>query len=127
MSSVDDFTDETIYCLRCNEEFVWTAGEQAFYESKGLKPPKFCKTCRMERRDQNKGKVWGGRVAQYDTETRRVLCSQCSAPASKNLSRRSGRAICPKCAGQAGDLVLGDVLTIEEWARDPGSLKGVPT
>ena len=44
--------DQRIKCVDCGEEFVFTAGEQAFYASKGLThAPTRCKKCR----DQRKG------------------------------------------------------------------------
>ncbi len=38
--------DKTINCQDCGQEFVWTQGEQDFYEQKGLKSPKLCPICR---------------------------------------------------------------------------------
>ena len=44
------FEDLDIECIDCREPFVWTAGEQAFYRSKGLtNPPKRCKPCKKEK------------------------------------------------------------------------------
>ena len=31
-----EFQDETIVCKDCGKEFVFTAGEQAFYKEKGF-------------------------------------------------------------------------------------------
>lgn len=108
------YEDLVLTCARCRAEFVWTAGEQAYYAERELRQPRFCEVCRKERRAENHGKIWGSRVAQYDTETRRVLCSFCSSPASCEASRLKGRAVCAKCAGVAeGD----DIMTIEQWAR----------
>ena len=45
-----DFHDQYITCVDCGDEFTWTAGEQAFFASKGLAPPKRCKPCRDYRR-----------------------------------------------------------------------------
>jgi CxxC-x17-CxxC domain-containing protein len=42
--------DSSIQCIDCREQFIWTAGEQAFYHSKGLtNPPKRCKPCKKEK------------------------------------------------------------------------------
>ena len=38
--------DKIIICSDCNQEFVWTVGEQEFYEEKGLEPPRYCLICR---------------------------------------------------------------------------------
>ena len=33
---MNEYKDETIKCVDCGQEFVFTAGEQAFYASKGF-------------------------------------------------------------------------------------------
>ena len=38
--------DKEIVCKACHNPFVFTDGEQAFYEEKGLHEPKRCKGCR---------------------------------------------------------------------------------
>ena len=46
-----EFTDKTLVCQDCGKEFVFTAGEQAFYKEKGLdNEPKRCKECRNRRK-----------------------------------------------------------------------------
>lgn len=43
--------DENIVCKDCGREFVFTAGEQAFYLEKGLvNKPKCCKECRTAKK-----------------------------------------------------------------------------
>ena len=37
------FADKTLTCRDCGQEFIWTAGEQEFYASRGLQnPPSRC-------------------------------------------------------------------------------------
>ena len=39
-----EFQDKTLQCVDCGTDFVWTAGEQAFFADKGFKnEPKRCK------------------------------------------------------------------------------------
>jgi len=46
-----DFQDRPLQCLDCKNEFIFTAGEQEFYERKGFKEiPKRCKPCRDARK-----------------------------------------------------------------------------
>ncbi len=46
-----EFEDKTLVCQDCGKEFVFTAGEQAFYKEKGLDhEPKRCKECRDKRK-----------------------------------------------------------------------------
>jgi hypothetical protein len=42
-------TDEQISCLACGWPFTWTAGEQRFFEKRGLARPKRCPSCRRAR------------------------------------------------------------------------------
>ncbi len=44
------FEAKHLFCCDCNRPFVWTAGEQLFYYSKGLAPPKRCPQCRLKRK-----------------------------------------------------------------------------
>jgi hypothetical protein len=32
-----EYQDRPIKCVDCNENFIWTAGEQVFFHDKGLK------------------------------------------------------------------------------------------
>src|SRR5258706_5499522 len=42
-----EFKDAAIMCIDCSQEFIWTAGEQAFFRDKQLQnPPKRCKECK---------------------------------------------------------------------------------
>ena len=46
-----EFEDKTLVCQDCGNEFVFTAGEQAFYKEKGLdNEPKRCQECRNKRK-----------------------------------------------------------------------------
>lgn len=46
-----EFSDKTIVCCDCGKEFTFTAGEQEFYQLKGLKnEPKRCKECRDKKK-----------------------------------------------------------------------------
>ena len=60
MSGADDddsagggcFSDETLTCRDCKEDFKFTVGEQEFYEKKGLaNKPTRCKACARIRRE----------------------------------------------------------------------------
>jgi len=47
-----NFVDMNIVCQRCNDVFEWTAGEQLFYDERGLAQPKYCKPCRKARKQE---------------------------------------------------------------------------
>jgi CxxC-x17-CxxC domain-containing protein len=56
-----DFQDRPLQCLDCKNEFIFTAGEQEFYERKGFKEiPKRCKPCRDARKTRRGGAEGGG-------------------------------------------------------------------
>lgn len=46
------FQDKTIECIDCHKEFLFEAGEQAFYAERGYVQPKRCKPCRNKRKAQ---------------------------------------------------------------------------
>src|SRR5262245_28533179 len=55
------FQDRTLTCRDCGREFVFTAGEQEFFQSRGLtNEPGRCPECRRARR-QSGGGGGGGR------------------------------------------------------------------
>lgn len=58
-----EFTDITLTCTDCGKEFIFTAGEQAFYAEKGFtNQPKRCAPCRQANKDaRNSGGNRSGR------------------------------------------------------------------
>ena len=47
------FTDVEILCIDCRQDFIWTAGEQAFFRDKKLSnPPKRCKPCKKRKNER---------------------------------------------------------------------------
>jgi CxxC-x17-CxxC domain-containing protein len=45
-------SDRTLTCRDCGQEFVFTAGEQAFYQERGYSEPQRCAACRAQRKAQ---------------------------------------------------------------------------
>lgn len=46
--------DKKIVCCDCGAEFVFTVGEQEFYQAKGFdNEPKRCPACRKAKKEQN--------------------------------------------------------------------------
>src|SRR5437879_7038418 len=55
------FSDKTLTCKDCGQEFVWTSGEQEFYASRGLmNEPGRCPSCRAARRASGGSYAGGG-------------------------------------------------------------------
>lgn len=42
--------DRKIVCKDCGKEFIFTTGEQIFYQEKGFGAPIRCKECREEKK-----------------------------------------------------------------------------
>ncbi len=42
--------EKTLNCEECGKDFIFTAGEQEFYEEKGFTPPKRCPECRAAKK-----------------------------------------------------------------------------
>ena len=50
-----EFQDKTLVCKDCGQEFVFTAGEQAFFAEKGFEnDPVRCPACRKARKEQKR-------------------------------------------------------------------------
>lgn len=57
--------DRTITCRDCGQPFVFTAGEQAFYQERGFSEPQRCPGCRAERKAQRNQSGGGGGYDNY--------------------------------------------------------------
>ena len=56
MQSNSNFADQTLVCRDCGKQFVWTAGEQEFYEQRGYtNPPSRCPSCRAKHKAERGG------------------------------------------------------------------------
>lgn len=52
---MENYKDKTLTCKECGAEFVFTAGEQAFYAEKGFtNEPQRCKSCRDSRKSASR-------------------------------------------------------------------------
>ena len=77
------FEDKTLVCKDCGKEFVWTAGEQEFYASRGFEnQPQRCKACRDARKNGARPASTGERK-MYDA----VQGLQGSLPAPRGSPR----------------------------------------
>src|SRR3712207_506082 len=83
------FADKTLTCRDCGTQFVFTAGEQEFYASKGFaNEPTRCPSCRQARKasgavgsTSTRGNGGGMRGGDYGAPRERiahkVLCANC--------------------------------------------------
>jgi len=92
--------DKSITCVDCGEEFLFTAGEQAFYRERGLtNEPTRCKRCR-EARKANRGSMGDGRSSGMgaDKQMYDAVCTQCGKPTQVPFMPTSGRPVlCRDC------------------------------
>lgn len=93
------FTDRVLYCRDCNQEFTFTAGEQEFFESRGLtNAPSRCPSCRAARK-QSGGR--GQRSGGYEREPRTMYsatCANCGNEALVPFQPREDRPVyCSDC------------------------------
>jgi len=93
-----EYRDRVLKCADCGAEFVFTAGEQAFFADKGFKnEPKRCKPCKSKR-GQNAG---GGGGGSYQRAETRTTCSQCGKETTVPFKPTQGRPVyCRECFQQ---------------------------
>ena len=58
--------DKTIVCRDCGQEFVFSAGEQQFYATRGLSEPTRCTSCRAARKASRDSGGGYDRSSGYD-------------------------------------------------------------
>ena len=83
------YEDITLTCRDCGEEFVFTAGEQAFYKEKGfMNKPKACKACRDAKKNA------GRAPREYFT----AVCADCGGEAKITFQPSNDRPVyCSAC------------------------------
>ena len=84
-------TDKTLTCRECGQEFTFTAGEQEFYQSRGLQnEPRRCPECRAARR---RGGSYGSSRAAYP-----AVCASCGVETTVPFEPTEGRPVyCKDC------------------------------
>jgi len=82
-------SDQTLYCRDCNQEFVFTVGEQEFYASHNLtNAPTRCPSCRAARKAQSSGGYSSGRSggSREPRQMYTAICSNCGNEAQVPFS-----------------------------------------
>lgn len=85
------FTDKTMTCQDCGNEFIFTVGEQEFYQEKGFKnEPKRCPDCRRNKKSERNE---GGHRRTFT-----VICSNCGVETQVPFEPKDGRPVyCRSC------------------------------
>ena len=86
------FSDKTIICKDCGQDFTFTASEQEFFAEKGFtNEPQRCKSCRTTRK-QNSSRGGEPRM-MFD-----AVCANCGRPCKVPFEPRSDRPVyCSDC------------------------------
>jgi CxxC-x17-CxxC domain-containing protein len=85
------YQDRTLTCRDCSEGFVFSAGEQAFFATKGLQnDPQRCPTCRSAAKR--------ARTADGPREFHAAVCASCGGQAMVPFTPRNDRPVyCSTC------------------------------
>lgn len=90
------YQDQTLQCVECNCDFLFTAGEKEFYVSKGLiNVPKRCPDCRTAKKKMSRRNSFVKRL--YD-----IVCCECGCDTKvpfKPLKEKS--VFCKECFTQS--------------------------
>ncbi|MBE6720101.1 MAG: zinc-binding protein [Ruminococcaceae bacterium] len=83
------YEDKVLVCKECNNEFVFTAGEQEFYAEKGfVNEPQRCKACRDKRKA----------AAKAPREMHDAVCAQCGKACKVPFEPKEDRPVyCSEC------------------------------
>lgn len=96
------YTDQTLTCRDCGAPFVWTAGEQEFYASRGLmNPPSRCPECRAARKAGGGYGRAGGYQDRGPREMHEAVCANCGGIARVPFVPRGDKPVyCSDCFSQ---------------------------
>jgi CxxC-x17-CxxC domain-containing protein len=89
-----EYADKTLVCRECGQEFIFTAGEQEFYQQKGLlNEPGRCPACRANRRA-----AMSGRGDRGPREMHKITCAECGNEAEVPFLPRNDKPVyCSAC------------------------------
>jgi CxxC-x17-CxxC domain-containing protein len=94
-----EFQDTKLLCIDCDQEFIWTQGEQQFFFDKGLQnPPKRCKTCKQAKNER----IAAITISQTSGIKQKievaVQCTQCKIKTTVPFYPSQGRPVfCRSC------------------------------
>src|ERR1700679_3108941 len=95
--------DLLLQCSDCGQEFVFTAGEQQFFQERGYSSPRRCKPCRQAKQGAGQG---SGSYAQHESSgggsgsgtSTTVVCASCGQTTTVPFEPRGDRPVyCKSC------------------------------
>lgn len=92
------YVDKTLKCVDCGASFVFDAGEQEFFATKGYtNEPKRCPDCRASRKQSRGGSGSGGGY-QGQRQMYPAVCASCGKNTQVPFEPRNGRPVyCSDC------------------------------
>lgn len=106
----NELQDREILCIDCDSDFVWTAGEQAFFRDKNLQnPPKRCKECKQAKN----ARLAAITAAQESGIKQRievaVKCARCATQTTVPFYPSQGRPVfCRSCFLEMNPSILSE-------------------
>ena len=97
--------DSLLTCSDCGQEFVFTAGEQQFFQERGYSSPRRCKPCRQAKQGASPSGHDGGAGAGYSSGSSSgssmgttVVCASCGQTTTVPFEPRGDRPVyCKSC------------------------------
>lgn len=104
-----DFTDKHLECIECRVEFLWTAGEQAFYAEKNLgNPPKRCRECKKAKTYRMEAIISAKAAGKKFIVAMPVRCEDCGKQTTVPFYPSQGRPVyCRPCFDAKNALAAG--------------------
>jgi CxxC-x17-CxxC domain-containing protein len=95
-----EYQDIQLKCVTCGREFIFTAKEQEFFQSKGFREPRHCRECR-QRRKLERERLYAeasGQPYQPGRELFTVTCAQCGRETEVPFKPITGKPVlCKDC------------------------------
>lgn len=104
----DELEDQNLDCIDCNEQFVWTIGEQTFFRDKELKnPPKRCKPCKKAKTHRIEA-VLTAQAEGFKQKIEVIVdCAKCGDVTTVPFYPSQGRPVyCRSCFIRKNPLIL---------------------
>ena len=95
-----EFQDKVLVCRECGKEFLFSAGEQSFYQEKGFQhQPSRCRNCRTSRRQGGEREGF----ASGDRPSYAAVCSSCNKETQVPFKPTPGKPVyCRECYQKRG-------------------------
>lgn len=89
--------DQKLICKDCGKEFIFTAGEQQFFSSRGFNPPTRCNDCRKKKK-QNPKQTSAPEHYSAPSGNYQIKCSKCGKITQVPFQPRNPQGVlCAAC------------------------------